>query len=295
MELLNEILQTVLSGISIGCVYGLVALGFVLIFKATEVINFAQGELLMLGAFISYSLIGLLHFPYWAALAVTVIVMGLLGTLLERTVLRSLVGEPVYAIVIVTIGLSYFLRSMVSMIPGWGTDTYGFQTPFAEKFIRTGKLVISWEYLAIILITTALIFLLFSFFRYTRVGTAMRATSQNQLAAVYMGISVTRVFSLTWTIAAALGGIGGILLSPITFVHMNMGFIGLKAFPAAVLGGFGSLPGAIVGGLIIGITESLAGFYLPEGWKDIAAWIILIGVLIIRPQGLFGIQEKKKV
>ena len=295
MDVVNEILQTILSGISIGCVYGLVALGFVLIFKATEVINFAQGELLMLGAFISYSLIAMLNFPYWAALLVTIFVMGFLGMLLERTVLRSLVGEPVYAIVIVTIGMSFFFRSAVSMIPGWGTDTYGFRTPFTEKIVRAGELVISWEYLAIILITTALILVLFSFFRYTRIGTAMRATSQNQLAAVYMGISVTRVFSLTWTIAAALGGIGGILLSPITFVHMNMGFIGLKAFPAAVLGGFGSLPGAIVGGVIIGVTESLAGFYLPEGWKDIAAWIILIGVLIIRPQGLFGIQEKKKV
>ena len=295
MDLIKEVLQTILSGVSIGCVYGLVALGFVLIFKATEVINFAQGELLMLGAFISYSLITFLHFPYWAALLATIFLMGLFGLALERTVLRSLVGEPVYAIVIVTIGISFFLRSVVSMIPGWGTDTHGFQTPFTEKFVRTGSLVISWEYLSIILMTTALILILFSFFRFTRIGTAMRATSQNQLAAVYMGISVTKVFSLTWTIAAALGGIGGILLSPITFVHMNMGFIGLKAFPAAVLGGFGSLPGAIVGGLIIGISESLSGFYLPEGWKDIAAWIILIGVLIIRPQGLFGIQEKKKV
>jgi branched-chain amino acid transport system permease protein len=295
MGWINEVIQTILSGIAMGCVYGLVALGFVLIFKATEVINFAQGELLMLGAFISYTLITFFNFPYWAALLVTIILMGLFGLLLERTVLRSLVGEPVYAIVIVTIGISFFLRSAVSMIPGWGTDTYGFQTPFTEKFVRTDQLVLSWEQLSVIFIATALILILFAFFRYTRVGTAMRATSQNQLAAVYMGISVTRVFSLTWTIAAGLGGIGGILLAPITFVHMNMGFIGLKAFPAAVLGGFGSLPGAIVGGLVIGVTESLSGYYLPEGWKDIAAWIILIGVLMVRPQGLFGIQEKKKV
>jgi branched-chain amino acid transport system permease protein len=295
MSLINEVIQTILTGISIGCVYGLVALGFVLIYKATEVINFAQGELLMLGGFIGYSFITLGHFPYWAALLMTIFLMGFFGMLLERTALRSLVGQPVYAMVIVTIGLSFFIRSAVSMVPGWGTDTYGFRTPFTEKFVRTGQLVLSWEHLSIILITFALILVLFSFFRYTRVGTAMRATSQNQLAAVYMGISVTKVFSLTWTIAAALGGIGGILLAPITFVHMNMGFIGLKAFPAAVLGGFGSLPGAIVGGLIIGITESLSGFYLPQGWKDIAAWVILIAVLIIRPQGLFGIQEKKKV
>ena len=123
----------------------------------------------------------------------------------------------------------------------------------------------------------------------------MQATSENQLAAVYMGVSIKTVFSLTWAISAAVGAFAGILLAPITFVHMNMGMIGLKAFPAAVLGGFGSIPGAIVGGVIIGITESLAGIYLPIGWKDIAAYIILILVLIIRPQGLFGIQEKKRV
>jgi branched-chain amino acid transport system permease protein len=127
------------------------------------------------------------------------------------------------------------------------------------------------------------------------VGIALQATAQNQLAAVYMGISIKKVFSLTWAISAAVAGFAGILLSPITFVHMNMGFIGLKAFPAAVLGGFGSIPGAIVGGLIIGVTESLAGVYLPIGWKDIAAFLVLILVLMIRPEGLFGIQQKKKV
>ena len=295
MEFINELTQTILNGVAIGCIYGMVALGFVLIYKSTEVINFAQGELLMLGAFISYSLITQLHLSYWTALLITIVAMGIVGAALERVVLRSLVGEPTYAIVIVTIGISYFIRSVVSMIPGWGTDTLGFRTPFTDKFLRWGDLVISYEYLSIVVLAFVLIAVVFVFFGYSRMGTAMRATSQNQLAAVYMGISVTRVFSLTWTIAAALGGIGGILLAPITFVHMNMGFIGLKAVPAAVLGGFTSPPGAIVGGLIIGITESLAGVYLEEGWKDIAAWIILIAVLIIRPQGLFGIQEKKKV
>jgi len=215
--------------------------------------------------------------------------------LLERVVLRPLIGEPVFAIVMVTIGVGIFCRSAVSMIPGWGTDTLGFRTPFGEKFFRPGELVISWEHLAIIILTTTLIFCLYCFFRFTRLGVAMRATSQNQLAAAYMGISVRRVFSLTWIISAAVAAFAGILLAPITFVHMNMGFIGLKAFPAAVLGGFGSIPGAIIGGLIIGITENFAGVYLPIGWKDVAAYIILILVLMIRPEGLFGIQEKKKV
>ena len=295
MELIIEILQTVLSGVAIGCIYGLVALGFVLIFKATEIINFAQGEMMVLGAFIALSLINILGLSYWAALLLATVCLGLFGMLLERVVLRSLIGEPVFSVVMLTIGLGYFMRSSVSMVPIWGTDTYSFKTPFTDKVAQWGELVLSWEQLAIIFMTTVLILILYFFFQHTRIGTAMRATSQNQLAAVYMGIRVNKVFSLTWTIAAAVGGFAGVLLSPITFVHMNMGFIGLKAFPAAVLGGFGSIPGAIVGGLVIGVTESMSGVYLPEGWKDIAAFIILILVLILRPEGLFGIQEKKKV
>jgi branched-chain amino acid transport system permease protein len=295
MDFVNEVVQTILSGIAIGCIYGLVALGFVLIYKATEVINFAQGEMMVLGAFVAYTLITHLHFSYWTALLTTILALGLFGMVLERVVLRPLVGEPIFAIIMVTIGLGYFIRSVVSMIPGWGTDTYGFKTPFTDRFVRSGTLVLSWEQMAIIIMTAGLILGLWCFFRFARIGIAMRAASQNQLAAVYMGISVTRIFSLTWTIAAALGGIAGIMLSPITFVHMNMGFIGLRAFPAAVLGGFSSVPGAIVGGLIIGVTESLAGVYLPQGWKDVAAWIILIAVMIFRPEGIFGLKQKKKV
>jgi branched-chain amino acid transport system permease protein len=292
---MNEILQTILRGISIGCIYGLVALGFVLIYKATEVINFAQGEVMMLGAFVGYTLIAVLGLPYWAALLLATLSLGLFGMILERVVLRPLIGEPVFAIVILTVGLGFFLRSVVTMIPGWGTESHGLETPFTERFLRYSQLVISWEHLAIILLTFALVFVLFCFFKFTRVGVAMRAASQNQLAAVYMGISINKVFSLIWIISAALGAFAGILLAPVTFVHFNMGFLGLRALPAAVLGGFGSIPGAIVGGLIIGLTESFAGFYLPVGWKDIAAYIILILVLILRPEGLFGVQQKKKV
>ena len=295
MGFLNEIIQVIISGISIGCVYGLVALGFVLIYKATEIINFAQGEMMMIGAFVSYSLITVLGFSYWLALLSATVSLGIFGMLLERVVLRPLIGEPVFAIVMLTVGLSIFLRSVVTMIPGWGTESYGFKTPFTGKIVRYDHLVISWEHLAIIIMTIFLILMVFFFFRFTRTGTSMRATSQNQLAAVYMGISLGKVFSLTWTISAALGGFAGVLLAPITFVHFNMGSLGLKALPAAVLGGFGSIPGSVVGGLVIGVTESLAGFYLPSGWKDIVPYIILILVLIIRPEGLFGRQQKKKV
>jgi branched-chain amino acid transport system permease protein len=155
--------------------------------------------------------------------------------------------------------------------------------------------VVSVEQLVIIGATAALCALLFAVFRYTTVGVAMQASSQNQLAAYYMGIPVKRLNGLVWGLAAAVAAVAGLLLAPITFVHVNMGFIGLKAFPAAVVGGFGSLPGAIVGGLIIGVVESLAGFYLPTGFKDIAPYIVVLGMLWFKPNGLFGEKLRKKV
>ncbi len=292
---LVELLQTTISGVSVGCIYGLVALGLVMLFKATEVLSFVQGEIMMMSAFIAYSCVSIFNLPYIAAVVISILMAGVLGMIIERVTIRPLIGEPVFAIVMLTIGLAYVFRSLVSIFPVWGTAIYGIATPFSGKNLRSGDLVIAQNDLLIIFSTICLIFILALFFRYTKMGTAMRATSQNQLAAVYMGINVNSVFSLTWGIASALGGIAGVLLAPITQIHMNMGFFVIKAFPAAVLGGFNSIPGAIVGGIVIGISESISGFYLPEGWKDITAWLILILILLIRPQGIFGIQEKKKV
>jgi branched-chain amino acid transport system permease protein len=291
----GNVLQYVVSGVAIGAIYALVALGFVLIFKATEVVNFAQGELMMIGAFLALTFINVLQLSYWVAFLLMLACMAVFGVVLNWAIISPMVGEPTFSIVMVTIGFGTLARSVVSMMPGWGTDTYGFKTPFADKNLHVSDVVVSWEHLSIISITLVAVLVFYLFFKFTRVGVALQATAQNQLAAVYMGISIKRVFAIAWAISAVMAGVAGILLAPITFVHMNMGFIGLKAFPAAVLGGFGSIPGAIVGGLIIGVTESLAGVYLPIGWKDIAAYLILILVLMLRPQGLFGIQEKKKV
>ena len=290
-----EIVQAVMAGIAIGCIYGLVALGFVLIYKATEIVNFAQGELMMIGAFVAFTLVNTLSLSYWIAFPLAVLLMGGFGILLDRVVIRPLVGEPVLSIVMVTIGFGILARSVVSCIPAWGTETLGLETPFADHALNLGGSIISMEHVAVIGFTVVLIILMFSFFRYTRVGVGMQAVSENQLAASYMGISVKRYFSLIWALSAAVAGVAGILLAPITFVHVNMGYIGLRAFPAAVLGGFGSIPGAIVGGVIIGITESLAGLYLPMGWKDIAAYLILIVVLMVKPEGIFGTHQQKKV
>ena len=289
------LLQLALSGIAIGCVYALVALGFVLIYKATETVNFAQGELMMLGGFFAYTATALMGWPYWAAIVFAVLVMAIFGMGVERIVLRPVLGQAQFTVVMVTIGVGYVMRGVVSMVPGWGTDTYKIANPFADRVINLGGAAISLEQLMIIVMTAALCAVLFLFFRFTRIGIAMQASSQNQLAAYYMGIPVRRINTLIWGLSAAVATFAGILLAPLTFVHANMGFIGLKAFPAAVVGGFGSIPGAIVGGLVIGLVESFAGYYLPEGFKDIAAYIVVLLVLIIKPSGLFGDKLRKKV
>ena len=292
---MTQILQLALSGIALGCVYGLIALGFVLIYKATETVNFAQGELMMIGAFLGLAFGTALGMPYWAVIISAVISTALCGMILELAVLRPILGQPAFTVVMVTIGVGYVARGVVTMIPAWGTETHTLKTPFSGQVIRFGDLVLAGEQVAIIAMTALLCLCLWVFFKRTKVGVAMQASSQNQLAAYYMGIPVRNINTLIWGISAAVAAFAGILLAPITFVHSNMGFIGLKAFPAAVVGGFGSVPGAILGGIVIGCVESFAGFYAPEGIKDIAAYIVVLIVLWLKPNGLFGEKLRKKV
>jgi branched-chain amino acid transport system permease protein len=290
-----QLIQLLVSGISQGCIYGLIALGFVLIYKATETVNFAQGELMMLGAFAGLGGTVYLGLPFWVAFAGAVAVTALLGVLTERLVLRPILGQPAFAIVMVTLGLGYVGRGLITMIPEVGTETNALPAPFKDEVVKLGGLVLGMEHVVVIGVTVALCAVLYAVFRFTRTGIAMQAASQNQLAAWYMGIPVQRLNGLIWGISAAVAAVAGVLLAPITFVHANMGFIGLKAFPAAVVGGFGSLPGAIVGGLVIGVVESLSGFYLPEGFKDVAAYVVVLVMLVVKPNGLFGENLRKKV
>ena len=278
-----------------GCVYALVALGFVLIYKATETVNFAQGDLMMLGGFFALTASVMMGWPYWATILFAVAAMAAVGMLIERLVLRPVLGQPAFTVVMVTIGVGYVLRGVVTMIPGWGTDTYTFPTPFADGTFKVGEVIFAVQQVAVIGMTAALVAVLYVFFRFSKLGVAMQATSQNQLAAAYMGIPVRRVNMMIWGLSAGVAAFAGILLAPATFVHSNMGFIGLKAFPAAVVGGFGSVPGAIVGGLIIGLVEAFAGRYLPEGFKDVAAYVVVLAVLMVKPSGIFGETAKKKV
>ena len=290
-----QLLQLVISGIAQGCIYGLIALGFVLIYKATETVSFAQGDLMMLGAFAGLAGMTMLGFPFWLAVISAIGAMALLGLVTERLVIRPILGQPAFSIVMLTIGLGYVGRGLITMIPGIGTETHTLPVPYKDQAWTLGGLIVSMEQTAVIVVTAVLCAALYALFKYSKLGLAMQASSQNQLAAYYMGIPVKRLNGLVWALAAAVAAIAGLLLAPITFVHANMGFIGLKAFPAAVVGGFGSLPGAIVGGLVIGIVESLSGFYLPEGFKDIAAYIVVLIMLMVKPNGLFGEKLRKKV
>ena len=290
-----QLLQLLIGGVAQGCIYGLIALGFVLIYKATETVSFAQGDLMMVGAFGGLLTMTLLGFPFWVSVLAAVIGMGLFGVLLERMVIRPILGQPAFSIVMLTIGVGYVLRGVITMIPNIGTDTHSLAVPYAGEMLNMGGLVLAAEQLVIIGVTAVLCGGLFAMFKYSKLGIAMQASSQNQLAAYYMGIPVKRLNGLVWGLAASVAAVAGLLLAPITFVHANMGLIGLKAFPAAVVGGFGSLPGAIVGGLVIGIVEALSGFYLPEGFKDIAPYIVVLLMLVLKPNGLFGEKLRKKV
>jgi branched-chain amino acid transport system permease protein len=284
-----------ISGIALGCIYALIALGFVLIYKATETVNFAQGELMMLGAFAGLALMQVVGLPFLLAAPIAIVGMAVFGGLVERLAIRPILGQPQFTVVMLTIGLGYVARGLIAMIPDIGSNTHALAVPYKGDAWNVSGVVLSVDQMVVLLVTGALCATLYMMFKHSKIGVAMQASSQNQLAAYYMGIPVKRLNSLVWGLSSGVAALAGLLLAPITFVHVNMGFIGLKAFPAAVVGGFGSLPGAIVGGMVIGVVEALAGFYLPEGFKDIAAYVVVLIMLIVKPNGLFGENLRKKV
>ncbi len=293
MEASLHLLQLVVNGASGGCVYGLIALGFVLIYKATEMINFAQGDIMMLGGFVAFSLIAGLGLNYWFGAFLAILIMAAFGFLLDALVLRRVIGQPQFAVIMLTLGLGFIFRAFAGIAFGYGS--VGFQTPFTNKVVNLGDIVIGEDSLSIIAGTVILCVLLYAFFNRTRIGIAMQAASQNQLAAYYMGIPVRRIFSMIWGISAGVAAVAGILLAPVSVLDVNMGFLGFKAFAAAVLGGFGSIPGALVGGIVIGIAEQMSGYYFPAGFQEVTANAVLLATLILRPQGLFAENVRKKV
>lgn len=279
-------MQVLFSGVATGCIYGLVALSFVLIYKATETVSFMQGELLMVGAFAVLALNAGLGWPLWWSVLVGIAGMVLLGALLERGVLRRAIGQPHLTAVLLTFGLGMMLRGTVTTVPAASHSMHRLPVPFAGETLQVGPVVIAAEHVAVIAATAALALALTLFFRHTRAGLALRACSESPRVAALMGVSVARMHTLAWALGAGLAACAGLLLAPVTFVHLNMGLIALKAFPAAVLGGMTSLPGALVAGIFLGVIEALAGLGLPEGVKDIVPYVLLMLALLLFPNGL---------
>ena len=290
-----ENLQLIVSGLANGCVYGLIALGFVLIYKAAEQVNFAQGDMMMLGAFIAVGLgnDSYLGLPFWLACVGAILAMAAIGWLLERAVLRHVFGQSQVAVVILTIAIGFVLRFVAGAI--WGHEPQVLESPLAGVNATLGALVLGLDEILVIVVTIILTGLLFVFFNRTKLGVAMQASSQNQLAAWYMGIPVKRIHGLVWALAGAAAAVAGILFACKGSIDPNTGFLGIKAFAAAVIGGFGSLPGALAGGLIVGLIEQFAARYIEAGYSQIAPYAVMLLVLFVRPNGLFAQVRSKKV
>jgi len=291
-------LQLVVNGLVVGSIYALVGLGFVIIYKSSSILNFAQGEFLMLGAYVCLAIFTTTRVPFLAAFAITLGFSALLGVLMERVLLRPMIGEPVISVIMLTLGLSSVLKAVVQAI--WGTDTRPYPEIFPTTPIHVGPLPISQGYLYSLAGVTVLLVLFTLFFKFTRAGVAMRATAFSQQVALSMGISVKRMFALAWSIAAVVSAVGGVLLGGVRGgVDGALALFGLKVIPVVILGGLDSIVGAIVGGLIVGATESLAAGFLDPlvggGTKDFTPYILMVLVLMIRPFGLFGKEDIERV
>ena len=290
-------IQLFASGIAVGCLYALIALGFVLIIKATDILNFAHGEIIMISSLLCYFLMAKYHFSFLSASLITVLIAALLGVLTERVVLRPMLGEPIFAVVMITIGLSIFLRSLAGII--FGHDNYVFPSPFPKEPMNLAGITLSMTQIWVMISTALLVLIFFIFFKYSRMGLAMRGTANNQETALLMGISTKRVFAMVWGIAFVTAAIAGIFLANVMVVNIGLTFTAISAFPAIILGGLESIPGAIIGGLAIGVIENLAGGYLDQmiggGVKDVTPFVVLFLMLMFKPYGLFGKKEIERV
>jgi len=294
MELL---LMTLTTGLMVGGIYALVALGWVLIYKCSGVLNLAMGELTLIGAYVTLTFYQW-GVPFPLAVVFTLMVGIVLGVLTERVFLDKLIGEPILAVIMVTVGMSFFFKGLVQLI--WGTDTQVFQPAvFAIKPITFGMLRLSPVYLWSFILSLVLLLVFVSFFKYTRWGLSMQATADDETAALSLGVSARFVYAAAWAIAFMSAGVGGALLGNINGINISVGYLGLLVLPAVVLGGLNSVPGAIVGGLVIGVLQNLSGAYLdryfPGGVKEIMPFAFMAVFLLFKPYGLWGWEKIERV
>jgi branched-chain amino acid transport system permease protein len=278
--------QILASGLSMGCIYALIGLGFVLIYNATNGLNFAQGELVMLGAFIFYAMLGA-GAPYGAAALLTVLAMGAIGYVFQRLFFYPLRNRNFLAFVIATIGFSIAARNIALIV--WGPNPLRVRSFFTMDTVSFGSVSLPPEHLLIIAVTAVVLLLQYGLFFHTDLGRRLRAAAQNGEVAQLMGIRVGRMIAITFVISAMLTGVAGVLLAPIFFIETEMGLnLITKAFIAVIIGGFGSVPGVVVGGLIVGLIEILTAVFISSVYKDAIVFTILIFFLIVFPQGIFG-------
>jgi branched-chain amino acid transport system permease protein len=289
---MDLVLQLLFTGIGIGAVYALVALGFVLIFRATNVVNFAQGEFSMVAAYLMVVCVEL-GLPYWLSFLIALAGMALLGVIFNLGVYYPLRHRSYLPVIIATIGASILLANSVLAI--YGPQPQVLQGWFDTPGIQLGPVYLDSQYLLIIAVTIALVIFNYWFFEHTLLGKKLQATSQDKEMASLLGISVTSMIMITFIYSAVLGGLAGILVAPVLFVSIQMGStIALKAFAATIIGGFGDVAGAIIGGLALGVIETFGAAYVSVPYKDGFAFLVLIAFLIFRPQGIFGERVAEK-
>ena len=292
------LIQLIVNGVIIGTLYGVVAMCFVLIYKSTQIVNFAQGEFLLIGAWVCWWLLTSMNVPFWLGFPLTLVFMTVFGILLQVLVLRPMIGEPIISVIMVTIGLSIFFQAMMKWM--FGVWTAPFPEVFASKSMNVLGLNVQTPYIMSMLISLVIMAGFAWFFKFSRMGLAMRATAFNQQVAQSLGISVKTVFAAAWAISAVVSALAGVVVGMVNGVSQALSFFGIKVFPAVILGGLDSIVGAILGGLIIGVLENLAEFvdsqYLNWGnLYTVAPFYALIVILMIKPYGLFGTKQIERI
>jgi len=290
--------QLVVNGLIVGTLYGVVAMCFVLIYKSTQIVNFAQGEFLLIGAWTCWAMLVKFEMPFYLGFPLTLAFMVVFGIVLQMVVLRPMIGEPIISVIMVTIGLSMFFQALVSWI--FGGYTKAFPAVFETASINLAGLQIETAYIMSVVISLVVVIAFYFFFKYSRMGLAMRATAFNQQTAQSLGISVKHVFAAAWAISALVSGLAGVVIGMVNGVSSALSFFGIKVFPVVILGGLDSIVGSIVGGLIIGVLENVAEF-VDSQWLhfgnmyNIAPFYALVIILMIKPYGLFGTKNIERI
>jgi len=291
-------LQLVITGFSLGMVYALIAIGFVIILKCSNVFNIAQGHFVMIGGYLGFTFLVPFGLPIWASLLLSIVAAIIMGLLIERLTLRPLVGQSLHAVIMMTIALATVLEGLATLI--WGGEYKAYHGVLPTVTLNLGKLSVPPETLIGLIVSVAVVAILMLFFRYTKIGLAMRATAEDEQVVQSAGIRVTTIYAISWVIACVVGVIGGILLGGVSGVMIPLADVGIKAFAVVLLGGLNSIGGAIVAGIILGVAENIAAGYLDPllsggGLANVFPFIVMIIVLIFRPYGLFGLVTIERI